>query len=94
MNPIDLIDESKDFLLHRQQAYVQTFGQDGALVEVVLKDLENFCRGVDSTFHPEARVHALLEGRREVWLRIQDHLKLSSEELWEKYNGKTKRRMK
>lgn len=50
-------------------------------------DLARFCRADQSTFHADARVHAVLEGRREVWLRIQEHLRLSDEELFTLYNG-------
>lgn len=53
--------------------------------EMALQDLKEFCRADQSTFHPDARMHAVLEGRREVWLRIQDHLKLDPELLWGKY---------
>ena len=37
--------------------------------------------------HPDARVHAVAEGRREVWLRIAQHLNLSEENLWRAYGG-------
>ena len=48
-----------------------------------IKDLARFCRAFESTFHPtqEARTQAMLEGRRQVWLRLEQHLKLSPEEL-------------
>jgi len=54
----------------------------------VLKDLAAFCRAEESTYHPDPRAHAVLEGRREVFLRIQSHLNLSSEDLWKKYSKK------
>lgn len=69
-------------------AYVQTFDIESAAVKTLLKDLEKFCRADSTTFHPDGRVHAALEGRREVWLRIQDHLKLNADELYEKYRRK------
>lgn len=47
----------------------------------VLEDLAKFCRAFEPTFHEDARLHALLEGRREVWLRIQEWLDLTPEEL-------------
>ena len=48
-----------------------------------LKDIARFCRAAETTFHPtqDARTQAMLEGRRQVWLRIEQHLKLSPEEL-------------
>lgn len=71
------------FLARRRTAYVKSF--EGAFGDEVIRDLERFCRASESTFHPDARVHALLEGRREVFLRILDHLKLSDEQLLAKY---------
>ncbi|MBM4071984.1 MAG: hypothetical protein FJ271_24120 [Planctomycetes bacterium] len=65
-----------EFLVRRHQDYVQTF--NGPVPERVLADLAKFCRAGESTFHPDARVHAVLEGRREVWLRIQKYLRLSA----------------
>lgn len=62
-------------------AYNQVFVQDAPLVEVVMKDLAHFCRANESTFHADARIHAVAEGRREVWLRIQKYLNCSVEEL-------------
>jgi hypothetical protein len=69
-------------LLHR--AYGIAFGQD--VVKPVLDDLARFCRAKESTFKPDAREHAVLEGRREVWLRIQRHLEMTPIELLEYMN--------
>lgn len=55
---------------------------------MVLKDLAKFCRAFDTTFHENERAHALIEGRREVWLRIQNHLNMTPDELWQKYGRK------
>lgn len=77
--------KAKEFIGRRRTAYVKTF--DGAFAEEVLLDLARFCRAEQSTFHADARVHAVLEGRREVWLRIQEHLKLSDDQLFALYNG-------
>lgn len=73
-------DKLKNFIFRRRYAYVQTF--NGPLAEEVLADLMQFCRANETTFHEDARVSGLLEGRREVWLRIQQHLNLSPEELF------------
>lgn len=80
--------DAKDFLRSRQQAYLFTFPKENVLAQKVLEDLAHFCRANESTFHPDPRTHAVLEGRREVWLRIQHHLNLSDEELWELYSRK------
>lgn len=44
--------------------------------EIVLADLREFCRANQSTFSAEPAVAARLVGRREVWLRISQHLNL------------------
>ena len=68
-------------------AYVQTFNPELVANRVVLADLAKFCRADRSTFHADPRVHAALEGRREVWLRIQEHLNLTPEQLAQLYGG-------
>lgn len=73
------------FIYGRRYAYAQTFG--GVHAEAVLADLAQFCRANESTFHPDQRVAAVLEGRREVWLRIQQHLQLSPEEVFDLATG-------
>jgi hypothetical protein len=82
-NPEDglgAVDQIRNLLRIRKSSYVQTFGGHGA-ANLVLKDLARFCRANQSTFHADPRVHAVLEGRREVFLRIVQHLNLSAEEL-------------
>lgn len=74
-----------DFLGVRKGHYTRTFKTpDG---HAVLHDLAKFCRAHETTFHEDPRIHAALEGRREVWLRIQQHLNLTSAELTELYTG-------
>lgn len=80
MNPIEA---ARNFLARRRTAYIKTFLSPYG--EEVLRDLAKFCRATDSTYNPDPRIHALLEGRREVWLRISQHLNLSDEELWRRY---------
>ena len=70
----------------RRHAYRTVF--KGPYSEVVLKDLARFCRAHESTFSTDARAHAVAEGRREVWLRIQGHLRLTPDALWELYSGR------
>lgn len=76
----ELKDKLRALFSARQQQYRQTFS--GPVAEEVLRDLAQFCRANTSTFHEDARLHAVAEGRREVWLRIQQHLRLSPDELW------------
>lgn len=75
----------KTKLLLRQRAYLLTFQKESQSVREVLEDLSRFCRATETTFHEDPRVHAVLEGRREVFLRIMDHIGMGSEELFEKY---------
>ena len=82
------LDKLRVALSNRRHAYRMTF--NGPLSAVVLKDLARFCRAHESTFHKDARAHAVAEGRREVWLRIEQHLKLSPDQLWELYSGHPK----
>lgn len=76
----ELREKARRFLGARQYSYQKTFRNSPG--EVVLKDLAKFCRANVSTFHEDPRAHALAEGRREVWLRIQQHLQLSPDDLW------------
>lgn len=80
------LDKLRVALGNRRHAYRQTF--KGPNAEIVLADLARFCRAHESTFHENARAHALAEGRREVWLRLQNHLRLSPDELWRLYSGR------
>jgi hypothetical protein len=82
-----LIDAAMQLLRNRSHAYRITF--TGPRAEEVLADLAKFCRATESTFHPDPRAHAVAEGRREVWLRIQHQLKLSDDDLWKRYGGTT-----
>lgn len=84
----DIVEKAKSFIFRRQFAYQSTFQKGNVLAEEVLKDLASFCRAEETTFNLDPRVHAVLEGRREVFLRIQSHLNLSSDDLWKKYSKK------
>jgi len=83
---MDLVDLVRRALGERRFAYQQTF--NGPLARTVLEDLARFCRAHESTFHVDPRAHAMAEGRREVWLRIAQHLNLSPAQLWELYSGR------
>jgi hypothetical protein len=68
-----------EFFRDKRRAYKQCFGS--AAGEEVLQDLSEFCRANTSTFDADPRMHAVLEGRREVWLRIQEYLHLTPDQL-------------
>lgn len=79
----DLLQHLRNALNRRRYAYQTTF--KGPLAEEVLADLARFCRAHESTFNPDPRAHAVLEGRREVWLRLAHHLRLTEAQVWELY---------
>lgn len=81
-----LLEKARQFVLGRQYAYKQTF--KGPHGEEVLADLARFCRANVTTFHEDARAHAVAEGRREVWLRIQNNLNLSPADIWRLASGR------
>lgn len=66
----------RDTLLARGQAYKEVF--DGERAKTVLDDLARFCHA-NSTTHVEGDSHGTsqLEGRRQVWLRIQGYRDLA-----------------
>lgn len=80
-----LLDKLKVIIFGRQYAYKRTF--DGPLANEVLSDLAWFCRAHASTFHENPHIASKLDGRREVLLRIQQHLKLSADDLFEISTG-------
>jgi hypothetical protein len=55
---------------------------------IVLQHLAEFCRAAESCFHADPRLHAMLEGRREVFLRIHHFAKLSDDEVVQMVAGR------
>lgn len=74
----------RDYLRSRAQAYQKTF--KGVPAEEVLQDLAKFCRAGDSTFDTNPRIEGIMQGRREVWLRISRHLHMTEEQMWKYFN--------
>lgn len=71
-------------LTDRKTAYQVAFGSQAG--QAVLNDLMPFCRARDTCVIPGDRdLTYVLEGRREVYLRIRDHLDLTPEQLVERY---------
>ena len=62
----------------------------GAAAQAVLRDLAAFCRAHRSTAHSDPHVAARLDGRREVWLYVQERLRLDDETLWQLYQLRNK----
>ena len=75
-------DQAIQIKREEQIAYQLCFNKDQADGFSVLQDLAKFCRAHESTFNPDPRIHAVLEGRREVWLRIQERLQLTPEQIY------------
>ena len=84
----DTIEKVQNLFRARAHAYRMVFDPKNVYTKKVLKDLTRFCRAHESTFSPDARMHAVLEGRREVIQRILDHLHLTYEELYELHKVK------
>ncbi len=79
--------KAQGFIHARKRAFQLAFGSPAG--NVVLQDLAKFCRAAETCYHDDPRKHAVLEGRREVWLRIAQHLNLSTGQLYDLYGGKT-----
>lgn len=75
-------------LFQRQAAFRSVFDSESPTAKLVLEDLEKFCKAQQSTFDIDPRVHALQEGRREVFLRITEYLNLTSQNLWDLRTGR------
>lgn len=66
----------------RARSYRHVFMADGAIsrdAEIVLADLRDLAFGNSTTFHADPYIAARRAGRREVWLRIVQHLNLDEE---------------
>lgn len=91
---LDVVQEQLARILGRRQAYRRTFslGPDGRPMgvdqRIVLADLARFC----SANQPTTRISpfsktvdpiamAIAEGRREVWLRLQAHLRMNDADI-------------
>lgn len=74
-----------NYLRLRKRAYQLVF--QGEAGKLVLADLAEFCRAEQSCFDADPRLHAVAEGRREVWLRICAHLNRNPVELNQMFGG-------
>jgi len=76
------VDQKKALIQERRKAYRKVLGGNDASTRIVIEDLKRFCRFSKSCFDPDPRIHADLEGRREVILRITEYLELDVEQLY------------
>lgn len=81
--------ETLTFLGLRKKSYQSIFGPVGAIGSDAMKDLAKFCYAAKSTAVPNHDLSMVLQGRREVWLRISEHLNLQPEELATLYGAVT-----
>jgi hypothetical protein len=56
--------------------------------QAVLRDLARFCAANRTTFMDDKDEMLAMEGRRQVWLRIENHLNLSSQQLYHLLDGR------
>ena len=75
-------EKAKDLLRERKLAYEHVFGKDTEDVKAVLQDLADFCHANKTTFNKDSTAACNLDGRREVWLRIQKYLRTDLQDLW------------
>lgn len=74
--------ELKAYISRRKIAYSRVFNKNDADVAFVLADLAAFTRCFQARFDADARRHALLEGRAEVYYRISDYVGLDNDTLY------------
>lgn len=84
----DKLSELKKIFRSKSFAYQKVFDENNLFTKDVMKDLAKFCRANDSTFNKDPRIQANLDGRREVFLRIQNFLNLSQEEIYKLHHIK------
>lgn len=77
-----------EYLRGRKRAYQLTFQLNQPANIQVMTDLAKFCRAAETCAVPgDHDKTMMLEGRREVWLRIQQHLQLEPDVLFDLYGG-------
>lgn len=88
--PKQITEPQAEALLHEtaelKTAYQIVFA-NGPAGQAVLADLSRFCRAEEPCWSEDQRHHARLEGRREVWLRIQAELNMPVEDLLQRRVG-------
>ena len=88
------IEAQRRLVREKQTDYQLTFQTSQPSNVKVLEDLAEFCRANESCVVPGDRDKTLiLEGRREVWLRISQMLGLAPDEAFAYFSGLLRRRM-
>lgn len=73
------LDLFRSMIFRRARSYRAVFMPEGAIGrdhEIVLADLRTFCRAATTTYTGDRDQALILEGRRQAWLRISQHLNL------------------
>jgi len=80
---MNVVEKTLNFLRRRKHAYQLTFGTrvHSPAQAIVLEDLAKFCRATEDTMSADPHKTAYLAGRRSVFLRLNQHLHMSPEEL-------------
>lgn len=83
------------YIQERRLAYIAVFSAGNATpgdIEFVMRDLASFCRAYEPTFDlTNQKKQDLLEGRREVFMRIMSFTRLTHDQLFAKLDVTTKR---
>lgn len=74
--------EIRRFWKRKQNAYRLTFGDPHEQGKIVLTDLRTFCFATKTGFSKDPLEMARNEGRREVFYRIMDFLKIDYDETY------------
>lgn len=81
--------DTLNFLGLRKKSYQSIFGATGAAGSDAMKDLARFCFAFDTCTDPDQNLTLVKSARRDVWLRIEQHLHLQPEELAALYKAVT-----
>ena len=65
----------------KERAYRLSLGNEAG--KDVIADLRSFCNGTRSNFSPDALEMARMEGRREVFMRIMNFMKVDYEQYYD-----------
>ena len=86
MSLIKKVRATIDFYRGRKQDYRIFMTPEG---QNVLRELLSLCNAMQTCYRDDPRDHARAEGRRDVWLHIQNRINLSPTQLFRLYNGET-----
>ena len=76
--------EQLEMITERKRAFQLAFKSPAG--EAVMRELAKYCRVYSTTAHETPNLTFVFEGRRQVYLRIQQYLESSVESLHEMFN--------